>query len=72
MEQKQMSIATKVSEDMHRLLHALSGYERKSLAELVVNLITEGLQERKRKQMLPGWMVNEEFIRALERNKEDL
>ena len=67
MEQKQMSIATKVSEDMHRLLHALSGYERKSLAELVVNLITEGLQERKRNQELPGWMLHEEFIKALDK-----
>ena len=66
MEQKLMSIAAKVSEDMHRLLHALAGYERKSIAELVVNLVIEGLQERERNQMLPGWMIHEEFIRALE------
>jgi len=67
MEQKQMSIATKVSEDMHRLLHALSGYEQKSLAELVVNLISEGLQERRQSKKLPGWMLHEEFIRALDK-----
>lgn len=66
MEQKQMSIAAKVSEDMHRLLHALAGYERKSIAELVVNLVIESLQERRRKEKLPGWMLHEEFIRALE------
>ena len=66
MEQKQKSIAAKVSEDMHRLLHALSGYERKSLAELLVNLISEGLQERRRKEKLPDWMAHEDFIKALE------
>lgn len=66
MEQKQMSIAAKVSEDIHCLLHALSGYERKSIAELVVNLISEGLQERRRNRELPSWMAHEKFIRALE------
>ena len=64
---KQMSIAAKVSEDMHRLLHALSGYERKSLAELVVNLITESLQQRRRNMKLPEWMEAEEFIQTLEK-----
>jgi len=51
---------------LHHCLRTLAGYQKVSLSNLMLNLISEGLQERKRNKKLPDWMLHEEFIRALE------
>jgi hypothetical protein len=51
---------------LHHCLRTLAGYQKISLSNLILNLITDALQERRRNEKLPGWMETEEFIRAIE------
>ena len=67
---ERITVTMRMGKALHHCLRTLAGYQKVSLSNLMLNLISEGLQERRREEKLPDWMAHEDFIRALENREQ--
>lgn len=63
---ERVTVTMRMGKALHHCLRTLAGYQKISLSNLMLDLITESLQEQRRSEKLPRWMEAEEFMRALE------